>query len=124
MSTFEDKPTPFSMEHRTMTSAIIYSEHAQRRLRQRGITRDAVDAVFAFHDRAVLIGNGCRAVSLSRTGQRALVDEGIPSSVIERTKNLVLVMREDTNLIVTMLHSKNRAGWSYRRQGATRKSAA
>jgi hypothetical protein len=80
--------------------------------------------VFTFHDRVVMIGDGCRAISVSQVGQRALVAEGIPSSVVERTKNLVLVVREDADLIVTMLHAKKCAGRFYRKQGVTRKTAA
>jgi hypothetical protein len=107
-----------------MLDKVIYSIHTMRRQKQRGILREAVAAVLTFHDRAVLVGNDCRAISLSRNGGRALVGEGLPPAIVEKTGDLVLVMREDTNLIVTLLRARGSRGRSYRRQDATRKSAA
>ena len=69
------------------------TQHFQIRMRQRGISGSAVDAIRAFSDRVIPLRKHCTAEMVSKRRLRELAEEGLlPPSLSERLDGLVLVV--------------------------------
>ena len=97
---------------------MVITRHAQTRIQQRGCTKTAVDLVILLHDKEVFVGDGCQAWSLSREKLAALRDTGFPPSVLDRTRNLILIVEAHRKAVCTVVKGglRNRAR-RLRRQG-------
>jgi len=103
-----------------LTFAHTASEHARRRSQQRGISSQVVDLVLEHYDIVLHAGDGCQTIRLSRSELAALGHSGIDRQLIDRAARVVVVMREDNGLVVTVLHDVG-TDRRYRRQVETRK---
>lgn len=64
-------------------------------------------------------GNGCRAYRISDKATVELLKNGIAISELDRARNVVLIVCEDSGEIVTAMHDCNQVGRRYRRQWPT-----
>jgi hypothetical protein len=93
--------------------------HGQVRLRQRGITARTVATVLEHHDLAMEAGNGCNALSISHLALAGLAHDGVPPSLLERARRVVVVQSAN-GMVVTVI---NRTTWFARfHRGAERLS--
>jgi hypothetical protein len=91
-----------------------FSNHAKRRSRQRGV-RDADLVLLLFEaDREVPVGDGCVAMSISRSRRRELLAEGHPPSTVDRAAGIAAVESADGE-IVTVLRPHGHRGRRYRK---------
>ena len=91
------------------------TKHAQTRMTQRGVSRNAAEQVIEFGDQWTFVGKGCASVSLSRDYAQKLIKAGEMSpSAADRLANLCVVVANDSDAVVTVLHPKNaKAARSY-----------
>ena len=87
----------------------VYSDNALRRMRSRGVRSELVEELIRWADRDVSVGNGCQALSLSRTSLTQLIERrDVPPSHSERLSKVVAVVRTDTEtgelIVLTVLH--------------------
>lgn len=89
--------------------------HATEAARRRGIREQAIDLVLALHDRAVHVGNGREAWSVSRTRCRALRDAGLPEAVVGRLGRTIFIIEPLTRQIITAINGHADSHRRYRR---------
>jgi hypothetical protein len=92
------------------------SAHAQKRSRQRGIRSTVVDFVLQHADVELEAGNGCRSLRISKRGLATLIRNGASGTDVERATNVIVVVCEENNEVVTVMHDCNSLGRRYRRQ--------
>lgn len=92
------------------------TDHATTRMSQRGIEASALEAVMQLVDREISAGQGCFALSISRSRMLQLAETGeISPGMVERLANLVVVVANDNGAIVTVVKPCNRrSAQSYR----------
>ena len=82
-----------------MRSNIYYlSDHAVRRAKMRGVSRDAVDLISQIADRRVRVPGGAMALSISDRARQRLIDGGLSPAEVDRTRSVVLITDERTAL--------------------------
>ena len=87
----------------------IRTDHAKKRMAQRGVQADAVEAIIHFGDRCIFVGNGCSSVSMTRTMASDLTKAGeISPAIADRVANLAVVVANDNDTIITVVRPKNR----------------
>ena len=75
---------------------------------QRGV-RVSIARTIQFGDRRIFVGEGCTSISISRGLSCELAHEGeISPSMVDRLTNLVLVVANDNDTVVTVLRPKHR----------------
>jgi hypothetical protein len=92
-------------------SEIAFSRHAMVRARQRGITRDQIDAVVGYADMEARRGEGCASIWISCRELRRLgplTPEGIST---DRLQGLTVLQSSDRCVTVF----RNRKSKAYRR---------
>ena len=96
---------------------IAITNHAEQRMSQRGVRAGAVETVLRFGDQRVFVGNGCASISVSRGIAADLAKAGeISPAMVDRLANLVVVVANDNEAVVTVVRPKNRkAARSYRK---------
>ncbi len=80
------------------------SNHANTRIRQRGIRQELIEALFSHGDTEASVGGGCTVVRLSRRGLR---DGGLRETLgplADRLPSLAMIIADDTGEIVTVMH--------------------
>ena len=97
------------------------SIHATTRAQQRGIQRDAIAIVTRYADIVIYVGAGCRSLCLSRQATASLLHEGVSASLIDRAVRVILLVADDTDEIVTVMHDRGNRARRHRRQWDTRK---
>jgi hypothetical protein len=100
------------------------SAHAQRRSQQRGVRSAVVDFIVRHADVELEAGNGCRSLRISKKGRATLIRNGEPVADVERATNVIVVVCEESNEVVTVMHDCNSLGRRYRRQFPTWNSRA
>ena len=96
-----------------------FSDHAMRRAQQRAIRPEIVDFILQNADVDLEAGNGCRAHRISNRGIAQLLRRGALMAIVERVRNIVVIMSDETGEVVTALHDCNRRGCRYRKQWPT-----
>jgi hypothetical protein len=91
------------------------SPHARIRAQARGIPRHIIDAILAHADRRYFVGQGRRALMVSRRRLDGLASV-IPAADRERMAGVVLITNRFGNAIVTVLHVYGPRGRRYRRR--------
>jgi hypothetical protein len=102
---------------------VMFSDHATRRVQQRGIRPAVVDFVLRNADRDLEAGNGCRAYRISKKAQAELLLHGAQVGEVELATNVVVILHEDSGEVITAMHDRNKSGRRYRRQWPTWSSA-
>jgi hypothetical protein len=98
-----------------------FTDHAKCRAQQRGITFDTLYFVIEHSDIWLHAGEGCRSARISHKQTGELYLEGFPASVIERTRNVVVIVDPNSRSIVTVLHDNgSKSGRKYRTQWPTK----
>lgn len=95
-----------------------FTQHAQTRLRQRGVALSVVELLMDHGDIHRHAGDGAVSVSISRDEAAMLVAEGMDADVVSRARKLAAVLGRRG--LVTILRPIGREGRRYRRQHATR----
>ena len=86
-------------------SNLNLSDHAVRRIQQRGISIETLEFVIAEADVWLHAYAGCYSVRISKKKLARLSKEGASATLIERAANVVIVIDpEDFNKIITVLH--------------------
>ena len=81
------------------------SDHAQKRMQQRGIRKESVEAVLMHGDKRSHQGGDAVAIFVSnRVGRQLVRDRVITHALLERLVNLVVLTAED--IIVTTFPRK------------------
>jgi hypothetical protein len=88
--------------------------HARIRCQQRGTPNRLLATLLDHHDRAVPVGRGCWALSLTRNAMSELRARGLHADLVRRLARRVVVEGEDGS-VVTLLAATGRAGRRYRR---------
>lgn len=87
----------------------IMTDHAERRMSQRGVCKNAIEAVIRFGDRCVYVGNGCTSISVSWATATDLAKAGeINPAMVDRLTNLAVVVANDNEAVVTVVRPKSR----------------
>lgn len=88
---------------------LLLTDHAAKRMSQRGAPPAAVQVVVQFGDRRICVGAGCVSVSMSRNMACELAKGGeISPSMVDRLANLYVVVANDNDLVVTVVRPNNR----------------
>ena len=74
--------------------------HALKRAAQRGVRRTTLDAVIAYADRSVPVGDGCVSLFIS---QQELDRVPISPAERERVSGVVIIFDEAANVVVSVL---------------------
>ncbi len=96
-------------EAEVSNQTILISKHAQRRMKQRGVSLSDVEFLLKSADREVPVGDNCLALSVSRGW---LQREGRRSM---RLENLVAVVRDDWQMVISVIHATGQQGRHYRK---------
>lgn len=80
------------------------TKHAAKRISQRGVRTEALEAVMAFGDRSVSVGKGCTSLFLTRTCAMELSRKGlIEPWLVDRVTGLAVVVANDNDEVVTVV---------------------
>jgi hypothetical protein len=90
---------------------VALSRHAEARMRQRGLKLNIVQAIASLSDRAVAVGCGCTALTVSRSRLAELRADGVPPALIESLERNMLVEGEDGSIVTV---AKQFNGWRAR----------
>jgi|SaaInl4_150m_RNA_FD_contig_21_2015581_length_522_multi_4_in_0_out_0_1 hypothetical protein len=93
--------------------------HAEARIQQRGIKRNAIDLVLHDGDLELHAGNGLMSVKLSRKRAARLSGEGVPAALLENAQNVVLLIDFSSRSIVTAMHYARKGCKHHSRQYPT-----
>lgn len=93
----------------------LLAPHAAVRARQRGLRALALDLVLALKDRAVHVGGGREAWSVTRARCQALREAGLPAALAERLGRTILVVEPLTREVVTVINGHAESHRRYRR---------
>ena len=99
-------------------SGFHVTEHANVRMRQRGIRDAALAFVLANADKSLFVGKGCRERWISRRELKELRRSGAPVSLLERSGSLSVVISED-EAVVTVYHKFQRTRQKKNKQHLT-----
>jgi len=81
------------------------SAHAQKRMQQRGIKKETVEAILLHGDRRRYVGGGTSSIFISRKRVGQLSRSGVlKKSLIERAANIIVLTAEE--MIVTAMPRK------------------
>lgn len=86
---------------------VALTRHAEARMNQRGVTMETLRRALDWHDRAVPVGEGCSALSLSPQRERALREAGVAPALLDRVRPLVVLLAENGAVVTVM----NRETW-------------
>lgn len=100
------------------------TDHAAQRAQQRGLGQRAVELVLSLHDRAVHVGDGMEAWSVSHARCRSLRMAGLPWSLIERVARTILVVEPLTGTVATVINGHPDAHRRYRKGAGEREKWA
>ena len=92
-----------------------------KRAQQRGIRPAAVEFILRHADLDLHAGAGCRTYRISKRGAAELLRKGANVTQVDKAGNIVVIVREDSCEVITVLHDFNRDGRRYRRQWPTQK---
>lgn len=82
------------------------SSHAQKRMQQRGIKKETVEAILLHGDKRQHVGGSTSSIFLSKRRVGQLSKSGkIKSSLIERAANIIVLTAEE--MIVTAMPRKS-----------------
>lgn len=90
------------------------SKHAAVRAKQRGVPLAVIDLLLRHADAEIKQGGGCRSIWLSRAEAARLQEEGISPTLVERSRDVALVVAANGS-IVTVTHLYGRRQRPYRR---------
>jgi hypothetical protein len=93
------------------------SNHAETRAKQRGIGKASVRKLMDWADFEVPVGGGCVAI---RLGREQYFDSDVRrelQGVMDRIKNVTLIVDECTGTVVTVLHDHGTAKGRIYRKG-------
>lgn len=93
----------------------ITTQHAKRRMQQRGMRPRDVALVSRLADTEVAVGRGLSALSLSREAFWEALADGVPADALARITGSVLVTADD-GALVTCAHSYGARKGSYARR--------
>lgn len=80
------------------------SAHAKQQAQRRGITRSTLDLILRHGDRSRKLPGNARARWVSPKGRDQLIWAGLPSSEVDRTRGIRLVLALEGDVIVTVEH--------------------
>lgn len=87
----------------------IQTNHAKKRMAQRGVQADAVETIMHFGDRCIFVGSGCTSISVTRAMAFDLAKAGeISPAMVDRVANLAVVVANDNDAIITVVRPQNR----------------
>jgi len=92
----------------------FWTDHAVHQAKARGVPKSLVHLICENADRDPFIGQGRRALTISRKRLRRLNRE-IPAAIRDRLDGLAVVIDRDGRTIVTVLHATPKSGRRYRR---------
>ena len=94
-----------------------YTSHAHRRRNERCKSKSTLQDLYRHFDRDVYVRNGVWAWSVTRDMLEDLVDDGIiVRKQADRLTNLVILVAENDNKVVTIIRGDRRVGRYYRRR--------
>lgn len=96
---------------------IQFSQHAQVRMRQRGMRDADIAALCLFADIDVPVARNLYAMRLSRQAATEARAAGVPLRIIERLAGAVAV-ESGGGTLVTCARLRGRSAMSYRRRGS------
>lgn len=81
-------------------SNLHYSQHAQKRMNQRGISKATVETIVKHGDRRTYCGNGCRAVRLTwRWAEGLAHDDELRPAIAERVPHLTVILSPEKDIV-------------------------
>jgi hypothetical protein len=81
-----------------------------------------VDFVIQHADVDLEAGNGCRSLRISKKGRVTLIQNGAPITDVERARDVIVVICDECNEVITVMRDCNSSGRRYRRQFPTWRS--
>jgi molybdopterin-guanine dinucleotide biosynthesis protein len=104
------------------TGKTSFSAHAMKRAQQRGVRPATIEFKLGHADVDLHAGDGCRTYRISKRGSAKLLRTGANVIEVDKASNIVVIVREDSGEVITVLHDFNQDGRKYRRQWPTWKS--
>ena len=105
----------FATSAEEAVSPSLFSSHAEMRMRQRGLDREAAELVATLFDRRAHVGRGLESRWVSRARARRLRRAGLPAALVERMRRILLVVEPRSGIVVTVLHAAAVRARRYRR---------
>lgn len=104
-----------------MTTQAQLTQHAIKRMQQRGITEQAVDLLLQYGSRSIPRGSRLAALSASVEDCHTALAEGEPVEVIDRLARIVVLVDEADSSVVTVFKASNTGRRRYRCPVVTRR---
>jgi hypothetical protein len=101
------------------TAKTNFSAHAMKRAQQRGVRPATIEFILGHADVDLHAGDGCRTCRISKRGAAELLRKGANVTEVDKASDIVVIVREDSGEVITVLHDFNRDGRRYRRQWST-----
>lgn len=93
----------------------IHSNHADWRIAQMGVRPENLGIFLEFADVYIPCRKGLTSISMSRCGILELEEAGYPVQLIDRIKNLVVVMKLDDDTVISVMPYERKRGRHHRR---------
>ena len=90
------------------------TEHAQRRVQQRGTTDEVLSLHEVYADIDAFVGSGCISRTLSTKAFQDMIEEGVSVQAAERARKRAIVYSADGSVITVLLMRSGSAS-HYRR---------
>jgi len=90
------------------------TEHAQRRVQQRGTTNEVLSLHEFYADIDAFVGSGCISRTLSTQAYKDMIEEGVSAQAAERAKKRAVVYSADGSVVTVLLLRSGQAS-HYRR---------
>lgn len=101
---------------------IEFTEHAAKRMQQRGIKKQMVMIILGYADKKIHVGNGSVSMSVSKQRLEVLKNTGdVSAQIADKISGICIVVTDDNGqnetgyTIVTVMHILDKKGRRYRK---------
>jgi hypothetical protein len=98
-----------------MTTQVKLTQHAIRRMQQRGISQQAIDLLLRYGSRSVPRGSRLTALSASVEDCRTALAEGVSVAAIDQLARLIVLVDEVDSAVITAFKAGHTGTRQYRR---------
>ena len=106
-------------------TSYFLTQHAKQRAQQRGIKCEVIAFILRYADTVLEAGAQCQSYRVSASEATLLKTLGQPAHLIERCKNvIILVSTIDTSIVTVLKDRGSKSGRCYRKQMPTKSKKA
>lgn len=109
------------MSYERTDTGYYLSKHAVLQAQNRGVKMEIIDFVICHADIWFFVGDNRFSIRIGQRELNRLQIEGVPASLLEKSKNIVLIVSSSEPIIVTVIHDYGKKrGRCYRKQMPTK----